>query len=172
MIPIPAKYKGPIGVVLIGVIASLQALAKLNSAWSWITAVVQILTAVELYVTVPSGAQEQMRALRAAASKAAAVLVVVGSGAAFALGGVAIAQGCMPQQAAAIVPAAACVASVIADAIGGMTIAQIVAKEGPGCVADGEQVAAILLGSSEPKLVGTVALDEARMKRGLPALRK
>lgn len=67
----------------------------------------------------------------------------------------------------AAVAGAPCVATVIQDAISGMTVAQIVAAAGPGCVKDAEDVFTILLGSSEPKLAGTRALGEARAARGI-----
>lgn len=67
---------------------------------------------------------------------------------------------------AAVVPAASCVATVFDDALKGMTIQQIVAAAGPGCVTNAEEVIAILMGSADPDVKGTAAYREALTARG------
>lgn len=64
-------------------------------------------------------------------------------------------------------PVSACVTTVVQDAIAGMTIDQILANAGPGCVADAEQVISILLGTSDPRVKGTLAYGQALAARGL-----
>jgi hypothetical protein len=54
MIPINPTVKFWILVVLTGLIAALQAAFKLKPAWALAGAIVQILSAVELYLTVPT----------------------------------------------------------------------------------------------------------------------
>lgn len=71
--------------------------------------------------------------------------------------------------AAAVVPAASCVASVIEDAVAGMSIPQIVAAAGPGCVTDAEDVVAILLGSTDARLPQTTAYAQAKAIRAVQA---
>ena len=73
--------------------------------------------------------------------------------------------GC-PQAVPAVVPVASCVTKVTEDALKGMTLAQIVAAAGPGCVTDAEDVIAILLGSADPRVKATVAYGQARSLRG------
>ena len=78
--------------------------------------------------------------------------------------------GC-PQAVPAVVPGASCVASVIADALQGMTVAEIVTAAGPGCVTDAEEVVTILLGSKDPRVAATVAFKTAvslRAPHGAP----
>ena len=69
--------------------------------------------------------------------------------------------------AAAVSPGAACVASVIQDALSGMTIAQIVAAAGPGCVTDAEDVVTILIGSGDPRVGSTMAFAQAQALRAV-----
>jgi hypothetical protein len=71
--------------------------------------------------------------------------------------------GCKPAAA----PVAACVSTVIEDAVSGMSIAQIIAAAGPGCVTDAEDVIAILIGSTDARLTATPALAEAKTVRGM-----
>lgn len=83
----------------------------------------------------------------------------------FALGLLAATQSGCPQAVPAVAPVASCVTSVVSDALRGMTIAQIVAAAGPGCVTDAEDVIAILLGSGDPRVPSTKAYGEAKAAR-------
>lgn len=73
MIPISAKLKLVLGLILVGGIAALQALAKVEPAWVWAGGVVQFLTALELWLTVPPAAAAKL----AAAAKPMGVLLLV-----------------------------------------------------------------------------------------------
>lgn len=53
MIPINPKVKLVIGLILIGAAGAIEALAKVEPSWTWAGTVVQGLTALELYFTVP-----------------------------------------------------------------------------------------------------------------------
>lgn len=55
----------------------------------------------------------------------------------------AILIGCVPPSV--VGPSSACIDAVIVDALSGLTVDQIVAKEGQGCAVDAAQVIAILL---------------------------
>ena len=70
-----------------------------------------------------------------------------------------------PQAVPVVGPVASCVTQVVSDALAGMTIEQIVASAGPGCVTDAEDVIAILLGSKDPRLPATVAYKDAMARR-------
>jgi hypothetical protein len=61
-------------------------------------------------------------------------------------------------------PAASCVMTVIADALKGMTLDQIVADAGPTCVTSVDQVIAILVGEAgrNPMVRDTPAYRDAR----------
>jgi hypothetical protein len=72
--------------------------------------------------------------------------------------------GC-PQAAPVVQPTASCVSSVLADALQGMTLEQIVAAAGPGCVVDAEEVITILLGSGSALVSTTKAGVEAKARR-------
>lgn len=63
MIPIPATVKLVVGLVLVGGIAALQALAKVEPAWTWAGGVVQMLTMLELFFTVPPSASAKLAKL-------------------------------------------------------------------------------------------------------------
>ena len=76
MIPLPASIKLVIGLILIGGIAALQALAKVETGWLWAGGVIQFLTAAELYFTVPSAAAKQ---LAAKVAPPAAFLLILGA---------------------------------------------------------------------------------------------
>ncbi|HLK36902.1 MAG TPA: hypothetical protein VKU41_09145 [Polyangiaceae bacterium] len=100
--------------------------------------------------------------------KAAMALAKAGPPACFVLlcGALSVSQaGCTPQQLPAVVPAASCVTDVVADALKGMTIGEIIKAAGPGCVTDAEDVIAILLGSGDPRLPATKAYGQAKMAR-------
>jgi hypothetical protein len=71
-----------------------------------------------------------------------------------------------PQAAPVVQPTASCVAAVLADALQGMTVAQIVQAAGPGCVADVEEVVTILLGSGSAGVRASRAYGEAQLRRG------
>lgn len=74
---------------------------------------------------------------------------------------------CAPA-APAVAPAASCVSAVIADAVAGLTIPEIVAKEQGPCIQDAEQVIALLIGSlaDHPELANTPAMKSALALRG------
>ena len=55
MIPLPANLKLVLGVLLVGGVAALQQLVKLDPAMSWAGSVVQVLTALEMFFTMPGG---------------------------------------------------------------------------------------------------------------------
>ena len=73
--------------------------------------------------------------------------------------------GC-PAAVPVVGPVASCVSTVIADALKGDSIAQILADAGPACVTSAEEVITILLGSSDPAVQQTPAFAEATAKRG------
>jgi len=72
----------------------------------------------------------------------------------------AMTSGC-PQAAPAVAPALSCVEKVLADALAGLSIDEIAAKEGPSCASDAAEVAEILLGSADPNVQGTPAYKAA-----------
>ena len=76
--------------------------------------------------------------------------------------------GC-PQTVAAVAPTLDCGVAVVEDAVAGLSVPEIVAKEGARCGADAEAVIAALLASRDTRLVGTPALRSARLSRGLRA---
>lgn len=59
---------------------------------------------------------------------------------------------------AAVTPALDCGVAIIEDAVSGLSISEIVAKELARCGADEAQVVAILLESKDPRLAGTKAM--------------
>lgn len=61
----------------------------------------------------------------------------------------------------AAVPGVSCVAEVLADALKGDTIAQILVDAGPTCVTSAEEIITILLGSTDPKVQASKAYGEA-----------
>ncbi len=69
---------------------------------------------------------------------------------------------CTPAQAiGAVIPALDCGVAIVEDAVAGLTIPEIVAKEGARCGADESQVVAVLLESKDPRLVTTKAMIAA-----------
>lgn len=160
MLPIPANIKFIVLVVLVGAIGALQAIAPLEPTWAWIAAVVKMLAVAEAFFTVPQGAADK---LAASAAKVRAVLPLVFVAAVAAIG-VATQTGC-PSAVPVVGPAASCVSAVIADALAGMTVAQILTKEGAGCVADASEIVTILLGSKDPAVQQTKAFAMAKAMR-------
>lgn len=73
--------------------------------------------------------------------------------------------GC-PAAVPVVGPVASCVSIVLADALKGDTVAQILADAGPTCVTSAEEVIAILLGSADPAVHATKAFAEAMASRG------
>ncbi len=65
MIPMNPTVKLIIALVLVGAVGALQALFKVEPAWTWIGTIVQIATAAELYFTIPPMSADTVR--RAAA---------------------------------------------------------------------------------------------------------
>jgi hypothetical protein len=60
-----------------------------------------------------------------------------------------------------VTPAADCGVAIVADALSGMTLEQIIAKEGARCSADILTVIDTLLSSTNPNVVSTGAYTEA-----------
>lgn len=56
MIPLPAKVKVILGVVLVVGIGALNALGHVEPTWAWVGTGVQALTALELFFTIPPSA--------------------------------------------------------------------------------------------------------------------
>jgi hypothetical protein len=86
MIPLNPRLKLVLGLVVIAAIGALQALGKAEPTWTWVGLVVQLLTASELYLTVPGNtatvaamraAAATVAAMRAAAAKAGSVVSAV-----------------------------------------------------------------------------------------------
>ncbi|MHB8330781.1 MAG: hypothetical protein ACYDDA_05245 [Acidiferrobacteraceae bacterium] len=72
--------------------------------------------------------------------------------------------GC-PAAAPAVGPAANCASIVIADALKGMTLAQIFADAGPSCGNDLAQIVTELLGSTDPNVTSSKGyVDAVRLK--------
>jgi hypothetical protein len=81
MIPLPANVKLVLGLVLVAGIAALQALSKVEPAWSWAGGVVQALTMLEMFFTVPPATAAKMARLTAAVSATLhSLLFVIGLG--------------------------------------------------------------------------------------------
>ena len=58
MIPANPTLKLVIGLILVGGVGALNAIGKLEPAWLWIGDVVSVLTAAELFFTVPPSAKK------------------------------------------------------------------------------------------------------------------
>jgi hypothetical protein len=78
-----------------------------------------------------------------------------------------ILAGC-PQAVAASAPALDCGIAIVEDAVMGLTLAEIAAKEKTRCDADLAAIAAALLESRDPRLAPTRALGEARAQASRP----
>lgn len=90
-----------------------------------------------------------------------AIVITVGSAGG---GATALAlQGC-PQALGAIVPSLDCGIAIVEDAVEGLSIPAIVAKESARCGVDEAAVAALLLESKDPRLAATPALAEAKIR--------
>jgi hypothetical protein len=76
MIPLNPRLKLILGLVVIAAIGAIQALGKAEPTWTWVGLVVQLLSASELYLTVP-GSTATVAAMRAAAAKAGSVVSAV-----------------------------------------------------------------------------------------------
>jgi hypothetical protein len=68
--------------------------------------------------------------------------------------------GC-PQATPVVAPATDCGAAIIADALAGLTIEQILAKEGERCGADLIAIVETILKSTNPNISATMAYREA-----------
>ena len=155
MIPINPTLKLVIALAIVGAVGAAQALTKVEPSWTWLGALIQGLTMLEVFFTIPSGTKAKMAALKAAARVTSVLAMVVGMG---------CIVGC-PSAVPVVGPIGSCVSSIVADALKGMTIAQILAAAGPGCVANAEEVITVLLGS--PQAQGTPAYGEAKVARGI-----
>jgi hypothetical protein len=81
MIPLPANVKLVLGLVLVGSIAAIQALYKVEPAWSWAGGVVQALTVLEMFFTVPPATAARLAKMSAAATAGLhTMLLVLGLG--------------------------------------------------------------------------------------------
>lgn len=130
MLPIPANIKAVLLAVVVGAIGILQSLTGLNSAWTWIGVVVQILSIVEAILTVPASARAQIASLvKDLGTKTHAVLFVIGFGA---LG--LTQQGCKGAQ----FPSLNAVEQVVVDDL-------MSCGSGPVCVSKMEQDVATLI---------------------------
>lgn len=155
MIPLPANVKLVIGLILVAGIAALQALSKVEPAWTWAGGALSVLTMLELYFTVPStaagraGSDATKASAAATAAKPLGVLLMI----------------CMLSCAAApliVPPIVDCGAYIIEDAAKGMSFAQILADAGPKCGADASEILTVLLGSKDTRVLGSPAYAEAR----------
>jgi len=80
MIPIPGNVKLVIGLIIVAAVAALQALSKVEPTWVWAGGVLQVLTMLELYFTVPSAAAKQLAGQAAkAAGPVAGLLLMIGA---------------------------------------------------------------------------------------------
>lgn len=82
MIPMNATLKLVIGLVLIAGVGALNALLKVETAWTWIGTAVQTLTALEFFFTVPAAASANAASKRGFVSfvvlRTLALVAVVG----------------------------------------------------------------------------------------------
>jgi uncharacterized membrane protein len=157
---------------------SVAAAAALTGAWSYVSthlgdgipsssqqwtalvvgALVGALGAiVHLYQSSPPDLSK-IRALQAAARAAVVLLALWLFGASI--------TAC-PQAVGAVVPALDCGVAIVEDAVSGMSVLEIAAKENARCGADAMAIIDVLLSSRDPRLAGTKALGEARAARGL-----
>ena len=152
MIPINPTVKFWILVVLTGLIAALQALIKLQPAWAWAGAIVQILSAVELYLTVPSGPSDPIKR----AAKGLAPLVVL----------CLCLTGC-PQAVAVVPPSVQTLTCIATDVVAAKTLAQIISD----CGGDAVAIITAILTSTDPAVTSSSAYAEAKsLKARLGAL--
>jgi hypothetical protein len=56
MIPLPANVKLIVGIIVVGGIGALNAIAHVEPTWAWVGTGVSVLTAVELFFTIPNSA--------------------------------------------------------------------------------------------------------------------
>jgi hypothetical protein len=160
MIPISPKVKLAVLLILVGGLAALQAIQPLAPTWAWIAAVVKVLSLVEAYLTVPGGTATELKALRMATKVSITGLLLLT---------LVTTQVACPAAAPAAGPSASCVSTVVADALKGMTLDQILADAGPGCVKDAAEVYAILSGSPDPQVPATKAFGEAKARKAGPS---
>lgn len=151
MIPIPAKLKLVLGIILVAAIGALQALSKLEPAWSWAGGVVQLLTMLELYFTVPHTQAVPDKVAQQGFARVGLLAML----SLLALIGCALFGKVAP-------PAVAAVGCIVDDAAKGDSIAQIVLD----CGGDVAQVIGVLTSPSAPAAVsGTKAQLEAQKAR-------
>lgn len=82
MLPIPNNIKLVVGLILVAAVGAAQALTHLEPTWAWLGVIVQTLTALEFFFTVPSAASAKlasMKATLAAFGKASVVLLALGA---------------------------------------------------------------------------------------------
>jgi len=133
-----------LGLILVGGIGALQAIAKVEPTWAWVATIVQVLTAVELFLTpAPSGPKPPAGPIVGALGLLALAVVLCGC-----------------PQAAATIPADVVLVECVADdAVAGKPVAQIVTD----CGTDLDTVVAILLASKKPSVANSLAAGEARV---------
>jgi hypothetical protein len=122
-----------------------------------ISALTLVQTVLGLFSTSVSSSRNAAAAVAASALRTLMVVSMV------ALTGVLVAA--CPAAVPIVGPAADCGVAIIEDAVAGMSVAQIVAKEGQRCGVDFAAVVATLLGSKDPRLEGKPAMVEARAAR-------
>jgi hypothetical protein len=125
--------------------------------------------ALSNHVSLPGAVKATRAAAASAATKAAVVLMLLGV-----LGATQTACGNTKAIAPVVTPAGSCVLDVIQDALAGMTVDQILAKEGTACITDAAEVWAILSGAAQqtnasgqliyPTLMTQPAFGEAKAK--------
>lgn len=93
-----------------------------------------------------------------AAAKVAKALVVLACVGAMGTVGVSACATAAP----VVAPVTSCVAAVIADALAGLDVQDIMKKEGQACVGDAAEVVMILLGSDDPAVAQTKAYASAK----------
>lgn len=180
MVPLSANAKLVLGGVLIVLITLGHYLVNAGVTWMWLSPILTALIYIDGLFTTPPKAQRAINELQA--QKVALTARVGGAnmmGLAFAslaaarmlasLAGLAVAcllavslSGC-PQGAAAVGPGLSCVSAVVADALSGMTLEQILDKEKGPCVKDLSEVIAILVGAEAqtPAVRQTIAYRAA-----------
>lgn len=164
MIKMNPLVKLIIGTVLAGLIPAGQyfvghASAGMGAA-GWVSSLVAAFVYADAYFTKPHtmSADAKAAAVKAVGSIFLVLPFTVFMAVIFAMP----LTGC-PQAVPAVQPIVSCVSAVVADALAGMTVDQIVKKEGASCVADAAEVVTILMGNVQkfPQLKSTVAYGEA-----------
>lgn len=157
---IPENYRHLIVLAVTIAIAILTSLKADPSfaAYAWVGSALTVLGMIHSIFTESPATATKVAALKAQVNTMATSLGKVGSGpgagaailmlcSGLALATIAVDEtGCaaLKHDAPGIIPAIDCTALVIEDAIAGLGIAEILAKDGPACQLDAEKVIAVL----------------------------